>query len=266
MTVHPSLTEIDRYAAADDTLDEATVWAVEIHLEDCSDCRARLAGSTTGASRDLVARVAATVHAEIASGPPPARSRPWSALRTRWLVGTLLPWVAMAVTALGCAAVLVLLRPGWPAVALLFAPLAPLPGVAAAWHRRTDPAWELIAATPAAGLTMLLRRTAGILVFVVPALALTGVGIGVSLALMLLPSLAFTVAALLLGTVVGVRRAAVGLAAAWSLAVIVPGLATTRLPAALEPGSAGMWALAVVALAAVAVLRADSFRRLPTSG
>ncbi|WDZ84692.1 hypothetical protein [Micromonospora cathayae] len=263
MTTHPSLTQIDRYAVGDPGLDEPGVWAIEVHLEDCADCRARLAGSTTVASRAVIDRVATALDREIAAGPAPAgRSRSWSVLRYRWFVGTLLPWLAMTVTVLACAALLGALWSGLPSLVLLIAPLAPLPGVAVAWHRRADPAWELIAATPAAGLTMLLRRTAAVLAFVVPALALLGAGTGVSLALMLLPCLAFTAATLLLGSLVGVRRAAIGLIAVWTLVVIAPSVIAARMPVVLSAGSVRSWALATVLLTVVALLRIDGSRRL----
>ncbi|KXK63920.1 hypothetical protein AWW66_00235 [Micromonospora rosaria] len=263
MSTHPSPSHLHRYAAADPGLDEASVWAIEAHLEDCADCRARLAGSTTADTQALIDRVAASLDREIAATPvPAARSRSWSVLRHRWLVGTLSPWLAMTAAVLACAAALSSLRAGLPSLVLLIAPLAPLPGVAVAWHRRADPAWELIAATPAAGLTMLLRRTAAVLACVIPALALVGAGTGVSLALTLLPCLAFTAATLLLGTLVGVRRAATGLIATWALVVVAPSLAAARTPALLEPDSAGIWALATVLLTVTALFRVDGFRRL----
>ncbi|PZG23845.1 hypothetical protein C1I95_02125, partial [Micromonospora craterilacus] len=240
-----------------------SVWAIEVHLEDCADCRARLAGSTTAETRALIERVAMSLDQEIAATPAPAgRSRSWSVLRHRWLVGTLSPWLAMTAAVLACAALLTSLRSGLPALVLLIAPLAPLPGVAVAWHRRADPAWELIAATPASGLTTLLRRTAAVLAFVIPALAVVGAGTGVSLALMLLPCLAFTAATLLLGTLVGVRRAAIGLIAIWALVVIAPSLAAARIPVVLQADSVGVWALATVLLTIMALFRVDGLRRL----
>ncbi|WFE62823.1 hypothetical protein [Micromonospora sp. WMMD714] len=262
MTTHPSLTQIDRYAAGDPGLDEPSVWAIEVHLEDCADCRARLAGSTTLESRVVLDQVAAVLDRQIAAAPPVGRSRPWSVLRHRWFVGTLLPWLVMTATVLGCAALLGALWVGTPSLVLLIAPLAPLPGVAVAWHRRADPAWELIATTPAAGLTTLLRRTAAVLAFVIPALALVGAGTGVSMALLLLPCLAFTAATLLLGTLVGVRRAAIGLVVVWTLAVVTPSLVAARLPVLLSAQSARSWALATVVLTLLALLRVNGFRRL----
>ncbi|MEU8376239.1 hypothetical protein AB0C22_24405 [Micromonospora sp. NPDC048894] len=267
MTAHPSLSQIERYAAGDPELDEPGVWAIEVHLEDCADCRARLAGSTTGASRAVIDQVALVLDREIATAAVPVgRSRPWSVLRHRWFVGTLLPWLAMTGTVLACAAVLGALWVGTPSLVLLIAPLAPLPGVAVAWHRRADPAWELIAATPASGLTMLLRRTAAVLAFVIPVLAVVGAGTGMSLALMLLPCLAFTAATLLLGTLVGVRHAAIGLVTVWTLAVVAPSLVAARLPVLLSAQSAPSWALATVVLTIMALLRANGFRRLSHHG
>ncbi|WP_045746777.1 membrane protein [Actinoplanes rectilineatus] len=264
MTTHPSLTVIDRYAGGDATLDEATVWSLEVHLEDCADCRARLAGSSTDASRTLISAVAVELDREIAAGPAPTRPFRLSAAWRRAFIGTLAPWMLMSLGAVGCAALLTHVQSSWPSVVLLVAPLAPLPGVAAAWNRRSDPAWELVAATPASGLTMLLRRSAAVLVVIIPALVLAGAGTGTSLALMLLPCLAFTAATLVLGSAVGMQRAAVGLMAAWTAAVIAPSLALAETPVLLRPDSAGVWALVTVTLAALVAARSDAFRRLPS--
>jgi len=57
---------------------------------------------------------------------------------------------------------------------------------------------------------MLLRRTAAVLAVVVPALALASTRTGVSLALTLLPCLAFTAATIALGAFIGVRLALSG--------------------------------------------------------
>ncbi|MEV4821859.1 zf-HC2 domain-containing protein [Micromonospora sp. NPDC049274] len=265
MTVHPTLNEIDRYADGDPGLDEATVWSIEVHLESCADCRARLAGSTTAESRALIVEVAAAVDSAIAAGPTP---RPRTLFRTpvrqRWFVAALLPWVAMTAGVLGTATLLSYSLSELPSIVLLLAPLAPLPGVAAAWSRRGDPAWELVIGTPSAGLTMLLRRTAAVLVLVIPVLAaFAALGPGrANPALLLLPCLAFTAATLLLGSLVGVRRAAIGLMAAWAAAVVAPSLATAELPVLLRPTATGGWAIVTVVLAALTVLRANSFRRL----
>ncbi|MEU3455844.1 hypothetical protein ABZ671_19955 [Micromonospora sp. NPDC006766] len=265
MSTHPTLDKIHRYAQGDSGLDEVTVWSIEVHLEACADCRARLAGSTTTDSRALIAEVAIAVDRAITANPvPEPRVLFRTPARQRWLVAALLPWIAMTAAVLGSAALLTHYLPELPSLVLLLAPLAPLPGIAAAWSRRADPAWELIAGTPSAGLTMLLRRTAVVLVLVIPVLAVfaTASANRTNLALMLLPCLAFTGATLLLGSAVGVHRAAIGLMAAWAAAVVAPSLATAELPALLEPAATGPWALATVVLAALTLLRAGSFRRL----
>ncbi|MFI7542260.1 hypothetical protein [Actinoplanes sp. NPDC049599] len=262
MTPHPSPAVIARYADREAVLDEATMWSVEVHLEACADCRALVAGGAPDDVRDLLDRVAADVAHGIAGGPAPVRRRRWSAPLHRWAVWHLVPWLVMTVAVLGCAVLLQALTPGMPSLVALLAPVAPLPGVAIAWSRRHDPAWELIAGTPAAGLAMLVRRTAAVLAVIVPALALASARTGGSLALTLLPCLAFTVATIALGAFVGVRRAALGLGAAWSLAVVVPGVVSADLPAVLQPGSFPGWVLLTLALSGLAASRAASFRRL----
>jgi hypothetical protein len=263
MTTHPTSAQIAQYAAGGQGLDEVNVWSVEIHLEECAECRARLAGGATGDTLLLLDRVAAGLDREIAAGAAPAgRARRWSTPRRRWLVVALLPWVTMTVTVLLCAVGLNRLLPDLPSLVLLLAPVAPLPGVAAAWSRRLDPAGELLSSTPVAGLTMLLRRTLVVLAVIVPVLAVVGAGTGISLALMLLPCLAFTAGTIAVGALVGVPRAAAGLGALWALAVVVPAVVTEDLPVVLRPGTAAVWALAAAVLAGVVVSRADDFRRL----
>jgi hypothetical protein len=262
MIRHPSPAVIARYADREAELDEVTMWAVEVHLEDCAQCRALVAGSATDDTQALLARVTAGLDDGIAAGPAPARVPRWAGARHRWLVWRLGPWITMTVALLGCAVMLQALAPGLPSLVALLAPVAPLPAVAVAWSRRHDPAWELIAGTPAAGLAMLLRRTAAILAVVIPALALASSRTGFSLALTLLPCLAFTAATIALGSLIGVRRAAAGLGLAWAVAVVVPTVVTAELPVVLQPGSSPLWALLTLTLAGFAATQARSFRRL----
>ncbi|WP_305788261.1 zf-HC2 domain-containing protein [Symbioplanes lichenis] len=265
---HPHQTALARYAEGAPGLDDAAVWTIEAHLETCPDCRARLVAGLPADTLSLLDRVGAELDRALETEPAPARpARRWGAARRRWLAGTMLPWVVMTVAVLICAAALERATPVLPSLVLLLAPIAPLPGVAVAWSRRTDPAWELIAATPGAGLAMLLRRAAAVLAVVVPALAVVGLvaGVGASLALALLPSLACVAAAVALGGRIGVRRAAIAVGSAWALAVILPSLSTNQLSVALHPGAAPVWALAAAALVALALTRADDYRRLASS-
>jgi hypothetical protein len=262
MTTHISPAMIARYAGRGSDLDEVTVWSIEVHLEDCADCRAVVAGATTDDTEALLARIAAGLDSEITAGSAPTPRRRRSAVPDRWLVWHLVPWLTMTVAMLGCAVLLQAAAPSLPSLVALLAPVAPLPGVAIAWSRRTDPAWELIASTPAAGLAILLRRTASVLIVVVPALAVAASRTGVSLALTLLPCLAFTAATIALGAFVGVRLAAIGLCAGWASAVVLPAVLTAELPAVLRPGSSLAWALLTLVLAGITATQSDNFRRL----
>ena len=258
MTTHPTPALIARYAETPTGVDDVTVWALETHLEACAACRARLA-EAAGPYRDLLDRAAAGIAAGIAAGPGPVPRR-W--LRRTGATVRVLPWLAVA-------AVVMLAAVGFergfhtlPSLVLLVAPMAPLLPVAAAWSRRTDPAWELMATVPRAGLWLLLRRTLAVLAAVLPVLALAGWWTGHSPALWLLPSLAFTAGSLALGGFIGVDRAALALAVAWSVAVVVPSLVANRLPTVLDGGSWPGWVVATGALAVLVLARAPGYRRL----
>jgi hypothetical protein len=257
MTTHPEHASpglLRRYADGDTGLATEVVWAVEVHLESCGDCRALLAAEATA-----VTPLVEQVWAGLAPSPAPAPVRRvrWPAT---WATPAMGPWFAM--TALVTVLALVadrLVAPPYPSFALLLAPIAPVAGVAAAWARGADPAHEVVAATPRAGLHLVLRRTVAVLAVVIPLLALTT---WTSPLRWLLPCLAFTVATLALGGFVGVRRAAVGLVAAWAVLVVGPSLVTARPPAVLEPAAVGAWAAVLVACAVVVRLRAAAFARL----
>jgi hypothetical protein len=253
MTTHPTSALISSYAVGAAEVDDATVWAVEAHLESCAGCRALLAQAVDTDTRDLLHRVAAGIDAGIGAAPARVRRRPVLALR-------LLPWLATAAGLMLIAVLFERLFAGRPSLVLLIAPVAPLLPVAAAWSRYTDPAWELMASVPRAGLRMLLLRTLAVLAVVVPVLAVAGWGTGHAPAQWLLPCLAFVAATLALGGVVGVDRAAIGLIAAWSAGVVAPSLAGDRLPVVLDGGAWPGWALLTLALTAVVVVRAADHR------
>jgi hypothetical protein len=101
-----------------------------------------------------------------------------------------------------------------------------------------------------------------VLLVVLPALLVAGVSTGCSLALSLLPCLAFTAATLVLGALIGVQRAAIALALTWCAAVLLPSVAARSLSPALQPGSTAVWAVTTVAFAALTPLAASPFRRL----
>jgi hypothetical protein len=252
MTWHASADLLRRYADGDATLAADVVWAVDVHLESCADCRATLAAEATAVA-PLVERVWAGL--ELDTTPAPVH-------RTRrlatWATPAMVPWLGMTalVTLLAFVADRVITQP-FPSLALLLAPIAPVAGVAAAWAKGLDPAHELVAATPRAGLYLVLRRTVAVLATVIPLMA---VATWTSPLRWLLPCLAFTVGTLAIGAFVGVRRTAVGLVAAWAAFVVGPSLVTARAPAVLDEPA--VWAAVLVVGAVVVRLRATVYTRL----
>jgi hypothetical protein len=261
---HPSERLLERYAAGDPAPADV-LWAVEAHLEACAGCRDRLGHAVVRHSPDttaLIGRVRDRLATEIVrSRQMPARRR-WS----RSTAPALLPRIAMAV-------LVVLVAFGldvadhWgtghrPSMVLLVAPVAPLLGVAAAWSRALDPAYELVVSSPRAGLYLVLRRTLAVLVVVIPLLSVAGWLVGASPARWLLPCLALTAGALGLGEVVGLHRAAGGLVLVWALVVIGPSALTTRPPVLLAPASLPIWAVLTAAITAALLLRRDAYSML----
>ncbi|HEX8630980.1 MAG TPA: zf-HC2 domain-containing protein [Catenuloplanes sp.] len=243
-----------------------TAWAVEAHLDGCAGCRARLADAVTTGNPAVAAVVAGVwdvVQPQVA-GLPPARRRRFPAL-FRWAAPTAWPWLAVTVLVPLVAVLMDLVAARVddprPSVLLLIAPIVPILGVAASWSRRLDEVGELVASTARTGLTLVLRRTLAVLVAVMPVLAVAGLVVGATPARWLLPCLVCTVGTLALGAVVGVARAATAVAVVWVAAVVVPGVAQSRLPAALDPTSTPAWAACAVLATAALLLWRDPLRR-----
>ncbi|MDP9794002.1 FtsH-binding integral membrane protein [Catenuloplanes nepalensis] len=247
------------YATGDPGLDDVAAWGVEAHLDTCARCRARLADHAAPPVRDLLgtARTALLHEARTGPQPAPARSR-WR----RWTGWSPLGWAVTALTAVLAAFLLDRAYPQFPSVVLLLAPLAPISGLAVAWSRRTDPAWETLAGMPRAGLELVLRRTLVVLAATLPALTVAGLLLGESPALWLLPAITGTSATLWLGGRIGVTRAAAALATAWIAAVIVPAVLTMDVPPMIRAEGVPGWAAAAVICTVLALLRADGFLRL----
>ncbi len=251
-----------RYASGDTAIGPDVLWALEAHLEDCAACRSGLVPDS--ATVELLDRVRTGIDLDLNT---PARRRILPR-GLRWTAPTFLRWTAITTLMVLLALLLDLVGQSvgkdGPPMLLLLAPVVPLLGVAAVWARGTDPAYELVAATPRAGLYLVLRRTLTVLAVVVPALAAAGLAVGASPALWLLPCLAFTAGTLALGSVIGVPRAATVLAVAWTAGVIGPGLLTNEMPAVLAPSTVPAWAALTVAVAVVVVLRRDTYTQLPS--
>lgn len=253
MSWHATTNLLRRYGVGDPTLAADAVWAVEVHLESCADCRAALAAAV--GPDPLIDEVWAGLDLTPAPAPVPRRGQ-W--LRT-WATPAMAPWLATSVLVLLLAFLADRFGPSNISLALLIAPVTPVAGVAAAWARGIDPAHEVVAATPRAGLYLVLRRTAVVVAVLIPLLALAT---WASPARWLLPSLAFAVGTLALGGFIGVRRAAVVLMGCWTGLVIAPTVLTARPPVVFEPAALGFWLAVFLLCAAVVRMRATVYLRL----
>ncbi|GLW11145.1 membrane protein [Microtetraspora sp. NBRC 13810] len=242
------------------------VWAVEAHLESCAECRARLA-AVVGERAPAVAALVDAVWAELeplAATIVPAPRRPrWARRLATWMTPAMLSWLVMTALVTPLAVVAhEMAGGGRVAPVLVLAPVLPVLGVAASWARGLDPAYELVAGTPRAGLELVLRRTAAMLAVLVPVLLAAGWVTGVMAAQWLLPCLAFTTGTLVLGGLIGMTRAAVALVTVWAAVIVAPILALSRLPSVLEPGVLPVWGGLFVLGAAVVITRKHAYTLL----
>ncbi|MEV6506743.1 zf-HC2 domain-containing protein [Streptomyces sp. NPDC051642] len=268
---HASTRIIDRYARGlgGDDLTADEVWAVEAHLETCRVCRDRLAAAV-----DVQAPGVAALVGRVWDGLGPRLAVPVSRRRYRsvrvsgWLTPAMVPWLGMVVSVTLLALLLDLVGGGYGfgsgrvSLVLLLAPVLPVLGVAASWSQGLDPAYELTASVPRAGLQLVLRRTASVLAVAVPALLVGGwaTGVpGVTAAQWLLPCLAFTSTTLALGGVVGVTRAAVAVVVVWAAVVVAPTVVASRATFALQAGGLTVWGLVLALGVGVVIVRRGAY-------
>ncbi|WP_329563347.1 zf-HC2 domain-containing protein [Kitasatospora sp. NBC_01266] len=267
---HASVRLIDDYARGDTELAADTVWALEAHLETCALCRGRLSASVATEAPDIAAlldtvRAGLEPQLDAAVRAPARRYRPrWV---SAWLTPVMAPWLAMTVAVTLLALLLdaggsPMLLGGASPMAVI-APVLPLCAVAASWSRALDPAHELTASTARAGLPLLLRRTTAVLAVVVPVLLVEGWLTGATTAAQwLLPSLAFTSAALALGSIIGVTRAAAALVATWVAVIAAPAWPAGRVPVALQPHQLPLWALLLALGTGAVIARRNAYSAL----
>ncbi|AGL13991.1 integral membrane protein [Actinoplanes sp. N902-109] len=248
-------------AYARGALDEASSWTVEAHVDSCSVCMMRLgdlAGPDVEAMVDA-GRAGIEVHWPTAA---PVRRSAWHRTLRHWTSWSLLAPAVVSVLAVLAAFVLDHEYPDRPSLVLLLAPVAPLTGLALAWSHHGDPGWEAVAGTARAGLDLLLRRSLVVLAGVVPPLAVVGWAFGRAPALWLVPCLTFTSATLLLGSLIGVARAAAVLGGAWVLGVATPAIVADVSPVLIEPVSVPVWAVAGVLMSVLTLLRSGALKHL----
>ncbi|MGW3998995.1 zf-HC2 domain-containing protein [Amycolatopsis sp. NPDC004772] len=262
---------IAAYVAGED-LPGDQLWGLEAHLEACPVCRARLAEvAPVEPVVDLVwsrlsgeVRLPAVPFHEPALPPQPRRRARRGRWLDTWVTPAMAPWLAMIVAV---TLVAILLDGVWVATARvpavqLFAPVLPVLGVAVSWARGLDPAYEVVTATPRAGLYLIIRRTFAVLAVVLPVLGVAGWLTGTQPALWLLPSLAFTSGTLALGGLIGVSRAAYTLIAVWVAVVVLPAYVQPGQAFSLGTGALPVWAGVFVLTTVVVALRGTAFTRL----
>ena len=258
---------LSSYLAGD--LDAVTGASVEQHVSRCESCRAtvgrllepQLLERTWAGIRDGIEHPTLPYPMRVARRlglPEPTAVLLASAasLRGAWLVGAFLSlsFATLAAYASGGTAL---------APFLLAAPLAPVLGVAAAYGPRQDPLEALVATAPYGRTRLILLRTVGVLVSVLPVTVLLGLAVPGSpwlAAAWLGPALALVPVLLALAAFVGPRTAATVVSLAWSGVV----LGSTRAFAPTWPVEAaqqGVYLGLAVAACAVIAIRAGADRQ-----
>ena len=239
-TWHADGDVLDRYASG--SLDSARAMSVEAHLPSCEECRSTVARRADHTRlRDTWTAVAGRVDR-------PHQSLLERALRTLGVKETTarllgatpslrLPFVLSSATVLLLAVLAAGAGPGTGSpggaalgMLLVLAPVLPVVGVALAYGRHADAAYELTVATPTPGCRLLLVRSVVVLLtsILTGALAAAAIpGAGIEAAAWMLPALALTTSTLALSTWLPVRTAAAGVGAAW-IALTIAGLRLTQ--------------------------------------
>jgi hypothetical protein len=264
---HADQALLSRYLAG--ALDAVTGASVEQHVSRCETCRAAVARllepqlleRTWAGIRDAVERPNPPFPMRIARRlglPEPTAVLLASAasLRGAWLVGAFLSlsFATLAAYASDGKAL---------APFLLAAPLAPVLGVAAAYGPRGDPLEALVATAPYGRTRLILLRTIGVLVSVLPVTVLLGLAVPGPpwlAAAWLGPALALVPVLLAVAGFVGPRTAATVVSLAWSGVVL--GSARALAPTwPIEAAQQGVYLGLAVAACAVIAIRAGTDRQ-----
>lgn len=256
-------------------LGRVTAASVEAHLLACASCRA---GIQPFAPTERLARNLALLHSRIDAPPIPRVERLLQRLGlperiTRLLVVTpsaRLAWLIAVASAVAAAAVAADLSGSSQRGLFAFlvgAPLVPLGVVSTTFATRSDPAREVVVATPTPALELLLVRSVAVLV---PAVVLTVLAAVVvpghdgEATLWLLPALGLATATLALGSWLPVRAVSWVLGAGWVAAAIVSVRGAPRADlvehyVAFRPAGQAVIVAIILASAAVVAVRRNAF-------
>jgi signal transduction histidine kinase len=143
---------------------------------------------------------------------------------------------------------------------LIVAPLVPLAGVAAAYGPWMDPMHEMAHATPTSGMSVLLLRSAAVLVstsLIIGVAAAFLPGANWTTAAWVLPSLSLTLASIALSTFVSTQWAAAAVTSLWFTVILVVAVRSDdRFAAFRGPGQVAFF-IVVVGSAAVLARRRE---------
>ena len=229
MQWHADPDAVSRYAS--DQLDEARMSSLEAHFLACGRCRALLSPLADAGALERVwseieeaidaPRPGVVERALLRFGVPDHLSRLLAAtpsLRLSWFAAVA---VALAFAVLAA-------HGGHPGLVmfLAMAPLIPVAGVAAAFGPGIDPTYEIGVAAPLRSFTLLLIRSAAVLVaslVLIGAAALALPGLDWTAAAWLLPAFALALVTVAVSTVAEPVPSAVGVALGWIVTVALAG-------------------------------------------
>ncbi|MFI7468980.1 zf-HC2 domain-containing protein [Nonomuraea sp. NPDC049646] len=240
--------------------------SVEAHLLACEQCRLLLAPRVPQARLDRV-------WDDIADAVDAPAPRPVERLlraagmreHTARLLGATtslrLPWLAASAVALFFAALASRETTRWGLLTFLtLAPVVPVAGVAVAFGRDGDPAYEIGLAAPYSTFRLMLMRAAAVVATssaLALAAGLTLPGGGWATAAWLLPSLALTSLTLALSSRYDPRRCAVAVTVPWVAAVVATNVREPDLAMFGAAGQAGYLAVIVLSVVLLAVRRRE---------
>jgi hypothetical protein len=268
MSWHIEQETINRYSTG--TIGRVSAASVEAHLATCVDCRSLLTVDRSWLEQswasvaDIVEapKLTAVERALSFIGVPKHLARLISvtpSLRPSWVLA-----VAVSLLFAGLASRLAVQQNGVD-LFLMLAPVVPVAGVAVAYGRLADPAYEITVSSPVDPLRLLLLRSAAVTVIATAFSLLVDMGIrsDLRIGLWLLPALALTIITLALGTRLTMWVAASVVTTGWvalvvSVSLEVPGRSTMVL---FTPFSQLSYLLALVAGAWVLSRRHDNYRR-----
>jgi hypothetical protein len=251
--------------------------SVETHLLACTECRDLLRGVVAAGEVDRLERLWDGLVAR-ADAPRPRllerllRLAGVSEDTARLLAATPVlgaSWLSAMSAVLGFAVFAALAAGANDRGTLLFltvAPVLPVLGVAAAFHRAVDPTYEIALAAPYSTLRLLLLRSTAVTAVTCTVTVVAGLLLpsrSLTAAAWLLPALAMTSLTLVVARRIDIAYAATGVVTAWVLTVVLSHLNVGRFAAFSPTAQLACLAVAVVSLV---VLIAGRHRHATTLG